>query len=80
MPEWIDSAPMVLKVELALLFARGRGSRRPGKATLRIQADRPRHYFEDVSALIEGVTGETANASDAGVTISADAVQELGLA
>lgn len=80
LPEWVTDAPMVVKTDLALLVARGRGSKRKGKATLAIQATRPKHYFEDVAALIEVVTGATANASDAGVTISADAVRELGLA
>lgn len=80
LPDWVETAPMIVKMDLALLFARGRGSRRPGKATMQIHADRPRHYFEDVARLIEEVTGATANASDAGVTISADAVRELGLA
>mgnify|MGYP000185735896 CR=1 FL=1 len=80
LPEWVADAPMVLKMEMALLFVRGRGSRRPGKATLQIQADRPLQYFKDVAQLLEDMTGETATASDVGVTISADAVRELGLA
>ncbi len=80
MPEWVADAPKVVQMELAVLFVRGRGSRRRGKATLAVQSDRGRRYFEDVAALIEDVTGETATASEAGVTISADAVRELGLA
>jgi len=79
-PEWVDDAPRVVQMDLALLFVRGRGSQRRAKATRQIQADRPRSYFGDVASLIETVTGETATASDAGVTISADAVRELGLA
>ncbi len=80
LPDWVEDAPRVVQMELAVLFVRGRGSRRCGKATRQIQADRPRSYFADVAALIETVTGETATASDAGVTVSADAVRELGLA
>ena len=80
LPAWVADAPRVVQMDLAVLFVRGRGSRRPGKATLAVQADRARSYFEDVAQLIETVTGETATASEAGVTISADAVQELGLA
>jgi len=80
LPDWIHDAPRVVQMDLALLFVRGRASARPGKATLAVQADRPRQYFEDVAALIETVTGETVTATSAGVTISADAVRELGLA
>jgi len=67
-------------MDLALLFVRGRGSQHRGKATRQIQADRPRQYFADVAQLIETVTGKAATVSDAGVTVSADAVRELGLA
>ncbi len=80
LPDWIDDAPRVVQLDLVLLIVRGRGSRRRGKATRQIQANRPRQYFDDVAQLIEKVTGETATVSDAGVTISADAVRELGLA
>jgi len=79
LPDWIDDAPQDVQRDLALLLARGRASQRRGKATRQIQADRPKQYFADVATLIETVTGETATASDAGVTISADAVRELGL-
>lgn len=80
LPGWVDDAPIVVKLDLALLFVRGRATSYPGKATRRVQADRARSYFEDVARLIEDVTGETATASDLSVTISADAVRELGLA
>ncbi len=80
LPDWIDGAPRVVQMNLALMFVRGRGSQRRGKATRQIQADRPRQYFSDVAQLIETVTGKAATVSDAGVTISADAVRELGLA
>ncbi len=80
LPDWIDDAPRVVQMDLALLFVRGRGSQRRDKATRQIQADRPRQYFEDVAELIETVTGKAATVSDIGVTISADAVHELGLA
>jgi len=80
LPDWIDDAPRVVQMDLALLFVRGRGSQHRGKATRQIQADRPREYFADVAQLIETVTGKAVTVSDAGVTVSADAVQELGLA
>jgi len=80
LPDWVDDAPRVVQMDLALLFVRGRGSQRRDKATRQIQADRPPQYFSDVAQLIETVTGEAATASDAGVTVSANAVRELGLA
>ncbi|MDL0119408.1 hypothetical protein PNQ29_14495 [Halobacterium salinarum] len=80
LPDWVDDAPMVVKVDLAVLLVRGRAITYPEKATRRIQSDRGAQYFRDVARLIEDATGATANASESGVTISADAVRELGLA
>jgi hypothetical protein len=80
LPGWIDDAPMVVKMELVLLFVRGRATVYPEKATRRVQADRGRAYFEAWARVIEHVTGEPATASDLSVTISAAAVRELGLA
>ncbi len=80
LPDWIDDAPRVVQMELALLFVRGRATVYPEKATRRVQADRGRQYFADWADVIETVTGERATASELSVTISADAVRELGLA
>lgn len=79
LPAWIVDAPQKLKRTFALLFARERGSRREGKATLVIQADRPVRYFNDVAQLIHDVTGETATVTEYGVTISAAAVRALSV-
>jgi len=80
LPDWLDDAPPSVRSSFAELLVAERGSKRPGKATLAIQANRSRQYFEDVRDLLEDVTGESVTASDAGVTISADAVRALGLA
>lgn len=80
LPEWLSAAPPAVRANFAELLVRERGSARFQKATLAIQANRSRAYFEDVRELLEDVTGERVTASDAGVTISADAVRELGLA
>lgn len=80
LPDWVDDAPMVVKLQLALLFVRGRGVEHEGKATRSIRTDRGVQYFRDVARLIEDATGESVTASDAGVTVSAAAVRELGLA
>jgi len=79
LPDWLDTAPPSVRANGAEVLVRERGSNRPGKATLAIQANRSRQYFEDVRELLEDVTGERVTASDAGVTISADAVRALGL-
>ncbi len=80
LPAWVEDAPRVVQMQLAVLFVRGRGVKQAGKGTRQIQTDRGPRYFEDVAGLIERVTGETVTASEDGVTISADAVRELGLA
>jgi len=80
LPDWLDDAPPSVRASFAELLVAERGAKRFQKATLQIQADRSRQYFEDVRELLEDVTGERVTASDAGVTISADAVRALGLA
>lgn len=80
LPAWVDEAPMVVKMDLVVLLIRARAVSFEQKATRRIQTDRGKQYFRDVAELVEEVTGATATASDSGVTISADAVRELGLA
>jgi len=80
LPEWLDEAPPSVRASFAELLVAERGAARPNRATLAIQANRSRQYFEDVRELLEDVTGERVTASDAGVTISADAVRALGLA
>jgi len=80
LPDWLDSAPPSVRASFAEVLVTERGSERGNKATLAIQSNRSRQYFEDVRELLEDVTGERVTASDAGVTISADAVRALGLA
>jgi len=80
LPEWLEDAPPSVRASFAELLVAERGSNRPQRATLQIQANRSRQYFEDVRELLEDVTGESVTASDTGVTISADAVRALGLA
>jgi len=80
LPDWLDNAPPSVRASFAELLVSERGSKRPGKATMAIQANRSRQYFNDVRDLIEDVTGKSVTASDSGVTISAAAVRALGLA
>jgi len=80
LPDWLDDAPPPVRASVAEILVRERGIQQLDRATRQIQSDRPREYFEDVRELLEDVTGERVTASDAGVTISADAVRALGLA
>jgi hypothetical protein len=79
LPEWVETAPPAVRASVAELLVRERGAQRSAKATRMIQAARPPGYFQEVADLIADVTGEQVTASDAGVTISADAVRALGL-
>jgi len=79
LPDWLDDAPPSVRASFGEMLVAERGASRPNKATLAIQADRSRQYFDDIRDLIEDVTGEPVTASDAGVTVSADAVRALGL-
>jgi len=79
LPEWLRDSPPSVRASFAELLVTERGVKQAQKATLQIQANRSRQYFEDVRDLLEDVTGESVTASDAGVTISADAVRALGL-
>jgi len=80
LPEWLATAPPSVRASFAELLVLERAIAYPDKATQRIQGSRTPQYFEDVRELLEDVTGESVTASDAGVTISADAVRALGLA
>jgi len=79
LPGWLDEAPPSVRAAFAELVVLERAIVYDGKATRQIQEARPRQYFEDVRELLEDVTGKRVTASDAGVTISADAVRALGL-
>jgi len=80
LPDWLDNAPPSVRATFAEFLVQERATVYSGKATRRIVGSRSRQYFEDVRELLEDVTGQPVTASDAGVTISADAVRALGLA
>ncbi len=80
LPEWVDDAPMPLKMDFALLFVRGRGIEHAGKDTRRIITGRGEQYHEDVARLIREAARAPVNVTERGVTVSAEAVRELGLA
>jgi len=80
LPEWINNAPSDVRETAAKLLVRGRGYESDRRDTRFIKTRRGPQYFEDVSALVEDVSGKPAPVKDHGVTISADAVRALGLA
>lgn len=80
LPDWLTDAPPPVRASVAEILVRERGVVQPDRATRQIQSSRSREYFEDVRQLLRDVTGESVTASDAGVTISAEAVRALGLA
>jgi hypothetical protein len=79
LPDWVHDAPITVRTRIAVLLVRDRGVEHEGKATRTIQTDRGPRYFEDIARLINDLTGEHARATENGVTISANAVRELGL-
>ena len=79
LPEWVTAAPDDLKATVARCTVLERGITYPEKATRRIQTDREPQYFADLATLLREVTGEAVTASPAGVTISAAAVDALGV-
>jgi len=80
LPDWLDDAPPSVRASFAELLVRERATVYADKTTRRIVGSRTTQYFKDVRDLLEDVTGQPVTASDAGVTISADAVRALGLA
>ncbi len=79
LPRWVDDAPAGARETFALLLVRGRGYETDRRDTRFIKTRRDQQYFFDVADLIEDVTGESANVFEQGVTVSADAVRQLGL-
>lgn len=79
LPDWVDGAPDEFREAFAKLLVRGRGYESDRRDTRFIKTRRGDQYFRDVIELIEGVTGEEANRTEQGVSVSAAAVRELGL-
>lgn len=82
----LDSVPTVvweasesLKRRFVKIYVSHRGLHFPTKATTRIQEERPKSYTSDLHELVsESVSGHVTH-GEQGITISADAVRELGL-
>jgi hypothetical protein len=78
-PAVVWEAPESLRRRFVEIYVSHRGLHFQTKATTRIQEERPESYVIDLHELItESVSGHVTH-GESGITISADAVRELGL-
>lgn len=78
-PAVVWESPKAIQRRFVEIYVTHRGAHFEGKATTRIQEERPVSYLEDLHALIGGCVEGNVSVGDLGVTISADAAHELGL-
>lgn len=77
LPAVVWKSPAETRRQFVEIYVAHRGAYFEGKATTRIQEERPESYLEDLYRLIsESVTGEV-SISPAGLTIPADTAREL---
>lgn len=79
LPAVVWAVPRPVRRSFARIYVRHRGLNYAGKSTTRIQVDRPRSFIADLRDLLADVLDARVTASDAGVTVSADATRELGV-
>lgn len=79
LPTWLSTAPPAVRAGFAEWYARERATSYPGKATRRMQVDRPTTFYDAVATLVRDVTDAPVTVSGSGVTISAAAARALGL-
>jgi len=81
LPQYLDAAPPFVRRGFLKTYLRNRQRERDRDASwLSFGEDRPERYQQELVALIEDVTGESASVSGMDIHVSADAVRELGLA
>ncbi|MDZ5810077.1 hypothetical protein U4E84_01740 [Halorubrum sp. AD140] len=78
-PAVLWDVPRSVRRSFVQIYVRHRGLRYREKSTTRIQVDRPSSFIEELGDVLEDVLDESVTAADAGITISADAVRELGV-
>ncbi|MGZ0746716.1 hypothetical protein [Haloparvum sp. AD34] len=79
LPAVLHEVPADARESFAHCYARHRAAEFDDKATLRIKEERATEYLEHLAMLFRDVTGGHVTATEAGVTISADAARELQL-
>lgn len=80
LPSAFEFVPSEARRAIAVIIVRHRGVEYDDKATTRVMSERPRAYHDSLAVFIRDATGERAVADDRGVTVSADAMRQLGLA
>ncbi|WP_435074022.1 hypothetical protein [Halorubrum sp. HHNYT27] len=79
LPAAVWDVPCPVRRAFVRTYVRHRGLNYEGKSTTRIQVDRPKSFIDDLRDVLADVLDGRVTASDAGITISADAVRELGV-
>jgi hypothetical protein len=79
-PSIVWDSPEPLRRRFVECYVGHRGSHFETKATTRIQEERPTSYITDLYKLINKSVSTHVSHSEQGITISADAARELGLA
>lgn len=79
LPAAVWDVPRPVRRSFAQIYVRHRGLNYKEKSTTRVQVDRPASFIEELRDVLEDVLEEPVTTADAGITISADAVRELGV-
>ncbi|WP_050033760.1 hypothetical protein [Halorubrum halophilum] len=78
-PASVWESPEPIRQRFVETYVAHRGAHLEGKATTRVQEERPASYLEDLYALIGECVEGNVSIGERAVTISADAARELGL-
>ncbi|RAW46901.1 hypothetical protein DQW50_00465 [Halorubrum sp. 48-1-W] len=76
-PAVVWDSPDVTRRRFVEIYVAHRGAHLEGKATTRIQEERPESYLEDLHRLITECVTDEVSVGPGGLTISADAAREL---
>ena len=79
LPAVVWDVPHPVRRSFAQIYIRHRGLNYREKSTTRVQVDRPNSFIEELQDVLADVLDERVTVSDTGITISADAMRELGV-
>ena len=79
LPAVVWDVPRSVRRAFARTYVRHRGLNYEGKSTTRIQVDRPESFIEELCDVLADVIDGRVTGSGTGITVSADAVRELGV-
>ena len=80
LPHVVHTVSRLHRTLFATTYARHRAVEYETKSTIRIAEERPQEYLESLGELFRDVTGERVAVGIRGLTLSADAARDLGLA